>query len=240
MTTPAIKRPGLQSEPDESQLRDIVRSVIDYAAEHGADQAEAAASHNLGLSATARLGDVESLEYTNDRGLGVTVYVDQRKGSASTSDFSAVALREAVDKALSFARFTGADACAGLADATRMAGDDLPELDLYHRWDLPVEQAIEMAVACEEAARSTDKRITNSEGANVSSGGGARAYGNSHGFLRSLSRTSHSLSCTVVGEHDGDMQRDFWYDVARNPGELMDGEVVGRLAATRTVERLGA
>ena len=240
MTSPAIKRPGVQSEPDEAQLRDIVQTTLDYAAKRGADQAEAAASHNLGLSATARLGDVESLEYTNDRGVGVTVYVQQKKGSASTSDFSVAALQEAVDKAMSFARFTGADECAGLADADRMAGEDLPELDLYHRWDLAADQAIDMAIACEEAARSLDTRITNSEGANVSTGGGARAYGNSHGFLRSLSKSSHSISCTVVGEQDGDMQRDYWYDVARKSGDLMDGEALGKRAATRTVERLGA
>lgn len=240
MTEPAIKQPGLQSEPDEEQLRGIVRDVLDYAAQRGAEQTEAAASHNLGLSATARLGDVESLEYTNDRGVGVTVYVGKRKGSASTSDFSAQALREAVDKALSFARFTGADDCAGLADADRMAGDDLPDLDLYHRWDLAADQAIDMAIACENAARTLDKRITNSEGANVSTGVGARAYGNSHGFLRSLARSSHSLSCTVVGEQDGDMQRDYWYDVARSPSGLPDVESVGRRAAQRTIDRLGA
>lgn len=238
----AIAKPDskLQSEPDGQRLEDIVQTVLDYARAQGADQAEAAASHNLGLSATARLGEVESLEYTNDRGVGVTVYSNTRKGSASTSDFSPVALREAVDKALTFARHTAQDECAGLADADRLAGDDLPELDLYHRWELTPEDAIDRAIACEAAAREVDSRITNSEGATVTTGGGARAYGNSHGFLKSLSKTSHSVSCTVVGTEDEEMQRDFWYSVARKADNLESIESVGRRAAERTVARLGA
>jgi PmbA protein len=240
MTDTATDKRNIQSEPGEARLKDIVSLLLDYARQKGVDQAEAAASHNLGLSATARLGDVESLEYTNDRGVGVTVYLGSRKGSASTSDFTPSALREAVDKAISFAKHTAADECAGLADADRMAGDDLPDLDLYHRWELSADTAIEMAIACEESARSFDKRITNSEGANVSTGGGSRAYGNTHGFLKSISKTSHSISCTVVGTDDGDMQRDYWYTVARDPEDLASVESVGQRAARRTVERLGA
>lgn len=240
MTQAAMQRSGLRSEPDEERLRDIVSDLIAIAGEHGVDQAEAAASHNLGLSATARLGDVETLEYTNDRGVGVTVYIGSRKGSASTSDFSPRALREAVEKACTFAKHTGADQCAGLADAELMASGQLPELDLYHRWELPSDRAIEMAIACEEAARSFDGRITNSEGATVTTGGGARAYGNSHGFLQSLSKTSHSIGCTVVGEDGDDMQRDYWYSVARDPEDLEAIEAVGERAARRTVDRLGA
>lgn len=240
MTETATNEQNLQSEPDEARLRDIVSILLKYARDKGVDQAEAAASHNLGLSATARLGDVESLEYTNDRGVGVTVYIGSRKGSASTSDFAPAALREAVDKAISFARHTATDKCAGLADAEHMAGDELPDLDLYHRWELTAESAIEMAIACEESARSFDKRITNSEGASVSTGGGSRAYGNTHGFLQSQSKTSHSVSCTVVGTADGDMQRDYWYSVARDPEDLEPIEAVGQRAARRTVERLGA
>jgi PmbA protein len=230
----------MQSEPDEARLREIVSTLLQLARSRGVDQAEAAASHNIGLNATARLGTVESLEYTNDRGVGITVYIGSRKGSASTSDFSTPALREAVDKACTFARHTAEDKCAGLADAELMAGDDLPDLDLYHRWELTNDRAIEMAIACEEAARSFDERITNSEGASVSSGGGARAYGNTHGFLRSLSKTSHSLSCTVVGQASDEMQRDYWYSVARDAADLETVEAVGRRAAQRTVDRLGA
>ena len=240
MTEAATEIRTVQSEPDEARLREIVGRLLELAARHGADQAEAAASHNIGLSATARLGDVESLEYTNDRGVGVTVYVGSRKGSASTSDFRSRALEEAVEKACTFARHTTEDDCAGLAEAELMAGDDLPDLDLYHRWELSNERAIEMAIACEEAARSFDKRITNSEGANVSTGGGARAYGNSHGFLKSLSKTSHSLSCTVVGQEGDEMQRDYWYSIARDSADLDAVDAVGTRAARRTVDRLGA
>ena len=240
MTAIARAESGLQSEPDEESLRDIVQQMLDYASARGADQAEAAASHNLGLSATARLGEVESLEYTNDRGVGITVYSGSRKGSASTSDFRPEAIREAVDKALIFARHTAADDCAGLADADRMAGDDLPELELYHRWELTAETAIEMAIGCEAVARDFDSRICNSEGATVTTGGGARAYGNSHGFLQSVAKTSHSLSCTVVGAAGDEMQRDFWYSVARDPNELESPEAVGRQAAERTIARLAA
>ncbi|MDX1480578.1 MAG: metalloprotease PmbA [Woeseiaceae bacterium] len=240
MSEVAVEERNLQSEPDEARLRDIVAEALAIALRRGADQAEAAASHNLGLSATARLGDVENLEYTNDRGVGVTVYRGSRKGSASTSDFSPAALAEAVDKALSFAKHTAPDDCAGLADAELMAGDDTPDLDLYHRWPLAAERAIELAIACEESARSFDERITNSEGASVSTGGGSRAYGNSHGFLRSISKTSHSISCTVVGSDDDGMQRDYWYSVARDTADLESVEAVGQRAAKRTVERLGA
>jgi len=240
MTNVAQVQHQSPSEPDEARLQEIVSDLLTLARVSGVDEAEAAASHNIGLSATARLGDVESLEYTNDRGVGITVYVDFCKGSASTSDFSPAALREAVEKACSFARHTAADRCAGLADATLMAGDELPELDLYHPWDLSPDAAIELAIRCEDQARSVDERITNSEGASVSSGSGARAYGNSHGFLRSRRKTSHSASCTVIGKQDDAMQRDFWYTVARHPEDLDSVESVGERAARRTLQRLGA
>ena len=123
---------------DKGELEDIVRVVLDEATSLGVDQAEVAASHDIGLAATARLGEVESLEYTNDRGVGITVYKDQKKGSASTSDFSVMALRETVAKACSFATFTAADECAGLADADRMAVE-IPDLDLAHEWDIQSE-----------------------------------------------------------------------------------------------------
>lgn len=240
MTLANSDTPDSLPAPDEARLADVVATALSVAAERGATQAEAAASHSLGLSATARLGDVESLEYTNDRGLGVTVYCDQRKGSASTSDFSVEAVTEAVEKALSFARFTGVDACAGLADADRMADGDLPDLDLYHPRELSADDAVALAVACETAAMAADARITNSEGASVSTGVGARAYGNSHGFYHCQPRSSHSVSCTVVGTDDAAMQRDFWYTVARDASDLEAVEEVGRKAARRTVERLAA
>jgi PmbA protein len=223
---------------DGPALEDVVSKVLALARDEGVDQAEVAASQDIGLTATARLGDVESLEYTNDRGIGITVYRDQRKGSASTSDFGEAALHETVKKACTFAGYTAADDCAGLADADMMA-EDPPDLDLAHEWTLESEEAIRLAVDCEDAARSFDKRITNSEGATVATNYGIRAYGNSHGFLASYPKTSHSISCVVIGEHEGLMERDYWYTAARDASSLESPAHVGRLAAERTVNRLG-
>jgi PmbA protein len=188
---------------------------------------------------TARLGDVENLEYTNDRGVGITIYMGSRKGSASTSDFNPEALREAVEKACSFAKYTAPDKYAGLADKELMANDP-PELDLAHPWELDSETAIRLAIECEDAARSFDKRISNSEGATVATNAGVRAYANSHGFVGSYRKTSHSMSCVVVGETNGHMERDHWYSAARDPADLESPEKIGTTAARRTVERLGA
>jgi len=223
---------------DKKELEGIVLQVLEEAKKQGADQAEAAASHDIGLCATARLGDVESLEYTNDRGVGITVYKDQKKGNASTSDFSAAALREAVVKACTFANFTAADEHAGLADVELMAQEPA-DLDLAHDWHLQSDDAIRYAIECEDAARSYDKRITNSEGATVSSSGGVRVYANSHGFLGGYPKTSHSISCVVIGEAEGDMERDYWYSSARDPADLESPEEIGTQAAARAVQRLG-
>lgn len=223
---------------DTKALENIVQEVLNEAVSLGVDQAEVSASHDIGLAVTARLGEVESLEYTNDRGIGITVYKDQKKGSASTSDFSAKALREAVGKACSFATFTAADEHSGLADAERMASNP-PDLELAHEWSIDSDEAIRIAIECEEAGRSYDKRITNSEGASVGTSSGVRVYGNTHGFLSSYPKTSHSLSCVVVGEENGSMERDYWYTAARDAAMLESAQAVGVEAAKRTVARLG-
>lgn len=224
---------------DQKSLEAIVQRMLDEAIKQGAGQAEAAANHDIGLSTTARLGEVENLEYNNDRGVGITVYVDSRKGSASTSDFSDAALTEVVTKAMTFAQHTAADEHAGLADAHRMA-TEIPDLSLAHEWDLESSEAIRLAIECEEAARDLDERIRNSEGATVATSSGLRAYGNTHGFLSSFPRTSHSISCMVIAESDGDMQRDYFYTSSRDPAQLKDPRDVGRIAARRTISRLGA
>ena len=234
-----MNEPGGRSALDQKELEDIVLLLINEAKEQGAEQAEAAASHDIGLSATARLGSVESLEYTNDRGVGITVYKDLKKGNASTSDFSPAALREAVVKACSFAKYTAADEHAGLADKELMASE-IPDLDLMHEWDLQSTDAIRIAIECEDAARSFDSRVTNSEGATVASSSGVRAYGNTHGFLATYPKSSHSISCVVVGEANGDMERDYWYSSTRDAGDLEEPEDIGKTAARRTVQRLGA
>ena len=220
-------------------LEELIKMALDEAKSQGVDQAEAAASHDAGLSVTARFGDVENLEYTNDRGVWVTVYRDSRKGSASTSDFSPAAIREAVIKACSFANFTAADPYSGLADAELMC-TELPDLDLDHPWDIDAERAIELAVSCEAAGLELDKRIHNTEGATVSSNRGARAYGNSHGFIGGYTKTSHSLTCVLLGEQDGVMQRDYYYTAARDASELEQARDVGLEAGRRTLGRLGA
>jgi PmbA protein len=231
--------PESRASLDQSDLEDLIKLVLDEARKQGADQAEAAASHDYGLSATARLGDVESLEYTNDRGVGVTVYHDSKKGSASTSDFCIDALRETVTKASTFAKYTAADDCSGLAEAELMASD-IPDLQLAHAWQMDADTAIRIAIACEDTARDYDKRISNSEGATVASRCGVRAYGNTHGFIGSIPKTSHSISCSVIGESDGEMQRDYHYSSARDASELETPEQIGETAARRTVGRLGS
>lgn len=234
-----MNAPEERNPLDQRELEDIVLLVIDEAKQQGVDQAEAAASHDIGLSATARLGSVESLEYTNDRGLGVTVYKNQKKGSASTSDFSPASLREAVEKACSFANYTAADEHAGLADKELMASA-IPDLDLMHEWHLESGDAIDIAIECEDAARAFDPRVTNSEGATVSTSSGVRAYGNTHGFLAGYPKSSHSISCVVVGESNGDMERDYWYSSTRDALDLEPADEIGRTAARRTVQRLGS
>ena len=231
----AVRRESL----DCQELEGLVQLALDEARERGADQAEVAASHDIGLSATARLGDVENLEYTNDRGIGITVYKRLRKGSASTSDISPQAIREAVAKACTFADVTAVDQYAGLADAELMC-TDARDLNLDHPWSLEATDAIELAVQTEGAALAFDKRISNSEGATVSTNRGSRAYGNSHGFLGSFSRTSHSITCVVLSESDGVMQRDYHYTASRDAADLEEAVAVGRTAAERVLKRLDA
>ncbi len=224
---------------EPSELERMISTALDAAREAGVDQAEVATSHDLGLSATARLGDVENLEYTNDRGLWVTVYRDSRKGSASTSDLSQAAIVETVAKACSFANHTAQDKYSGLADPDLMC-KEVRDLDLDHAWDMDAEQAIELAKQCEAAGLSHDKRLNNSEGATVSTNRGVRAYGNTHGFMGNYSKTSHTISCVLLGEKDGEMQRDYYYSSARDPRDLESAEAIGQRAAERTVARLGA
>ena len=224
---------------DGAELERLVNLALDEARSLGVDQAEAAASQDSGLSATARLGEVENLEYTNDRGIGITVYKDSRKGNASTSDLSPAAIREAVAKACSFASLTARDEYAGLADADRMCRD-ARDLDLDHAWPLDADAAISLAIECEAAGRACDKRVSNSEGATVATNRGVRAYGNTHGFIGSYAKSSHSITCVLLAEADGVMQRDYHYTSARCPEDLESAEAVGERAARKTVDRLGA
>jgi len=228
--TPAVKQADLET---------LVAEVLRETRTLGASQAEAGVSIESGLTLTVRLGEVETLEYQRDRGLGITVYFGRRKGSASTADLSPAAVKETVRAAVSIARYTAEDECAGLADEELMA-QELPDLDLNHPWALSPEDAIEIARHCEDAARTFDKRIENSDGATVTSHQGLRVYGNSHGFVGGYASSAHSLTCAVIGRQDGGMQRDYWYTSARDARDLETPESVGTKAAQRTVARLGA
>jgi PmbA protein len=221
------------------ELQAIVASALEAARAAGATQAEADASLQRGLTATVRMGEVDTIEYHRDRGLAVTVYFGQRKGAASTADIAPEAVRETVAKAAAIARHTAADDCAGLADPELLARE-IPDLDLDHPWAIEPEEAVERARACEAAGLAVDKRLTNSEGGTLTSHRGVRVYGNSHGFLAGYTSTSHSLSCALIAEGGGEMQRDYWYSVARDPLALGDLAAVGRRAAERTLARLGS
>jgi PmbA protein len=226
-------------ELTEADLKTCVAVALDEARKQGASEAEVGVSMDFGLSVTARLREVETLEYHRDRGMGVTVYRGKRKGSASTGDLSEHAIRESVAKACSIASFTAEDPCAGLPDADTLARD-IPDLDLNHPWDIEPDAARDLAIACEAAALDSDARISNSEGATVSSHQGVRVFGNSMGFIAGYNSTLHSISCSVLGQQNGDMQRDYWYSSARDWRELEDAVAIGRRAAKRTLERLGA
>jgi PmbA protein len=220
------------------QLSLVVELALAEAKQAGATQAEAAVNLSQGLSVTVRLGEVETVEHTRDKGLGVTVYFGQRTGSASTTDFSAQAVQDTVRAACTIAKFTAADECAGLADPECLARA-FPALDLHHPWPLTTDAAIDQARVAEAAARAQDRRITNSEGASVSTHEGIEVYGNSHGFLGAQTGTRHSLSAAVIAEDDSGMQRDYWYTVARRADALETPEAVGREAARRALARLG-
>ena len=220
-------------------LESTATQAVDLARRLGADQAEAGISHDEGFSVTVRLGELESVERQRDRGLAVTVYRGGRKGSASTVDYSSAAVEQTVRKAMSIAEFTAEDEYAGLADAELLARE-LPDLDLYHPWEIDIAEAERLALRAEDAARGADERITNSEGATVSTGGGVRAYANSHGFCAGYPASGHTLSCSVVAAQDGSLERDYWYTSSRVPDELEAPETVGKTASTRTTRRLGA
>jgi PmbA protein len=224
---------------DNRALEQAAEIALEHAKKQGASAAEVGVSHSKGLSVSVRQGDVETLEYNSDTGLGVTVYFGQSKASASTSDLRPEAIKDAVTAATGIAKHTQADAFSGLASAELMA-TVFPDLSLYHPWDVDAEQAIVMATECEQAGFDTDKRISNSEGAGISSHQGARVYANSHGFIGSTQSSRHSASCTLIANDERGMQRDYWYDVKRDANDLMSIQQIGQRAGQNTVKRLNA
>lgn len=220
-------------------LADLAAQVLDQARAGGATAAEVETSQAFGQSVTVRKGDVETIAYNRDKGIGVTVYVGLRRGHASTADFAPDAIRDTVAKALTIARHTADDPCSGLADPALLA-HAWSDLDLSHPWPLTVDQAIELGRECEAAALGVDARISNSDGASVSVHEAQFVYANSNGFSGGYASSRHGIHCSVIGEKGGAMQRDDWYSSARSPADLLPAREVGREAGLRTLRRLGA
>ena len=176
----------------------------------GASAAEAELNLSVGQSVSVRLNEVENIEYNRDKGMSVTVYFGQQKGHASSSDLSSQALKDTVAAACNIAKYTAKDQFCGLADADLMA-TNIQDLDLHHPWRISVDEAIAIAKECESAALAVDSRITNSEGASVSTGESCFSYSNSHGFTGGYTSSRHGISCSVIAEADESMQRDYWY-----------------------------
>ena len=222
---------------DIDTLKTIAADALTHAATKGASACEAETSDGYGQTVTVRKGEVETIEYNRDKSLGVTVYVGKRKGYASTADFAGRAIRDTVEAALTIARFTAEDEAAGLADPEDLARA-LGDLDLFHPWNPPVDEAIGIAKACEAAAFKLDKRVVNSEGASVSSQQWQFALGNSHGFMEGFPTSRHTFSCAVIAAEDGQMQRDDWYAAERSVRDLPKPGAIGDYAGRRALARL--
>jgi len=221
----------------QTKLNALVENILDEAKRQGADQAEVSASIDAGLSVSVRKGELENLEFNQDRGFGITLYLGARKGSASTTDSSKDAIKDTVAAAKQIATYTEDDPCNGLADAALMPSE-LPDLDLFHNWDIDPDGAAELAKSCEAAGLAVDERLTNSDGAQVNTQQSLRVYGNSHGFIGGYTGTRHGISCVLIAEDEEGMQRDYWYTVARDAAGLETPESIGVQAAQRTVARL--
>lgn len=226
------------SYPQE-RLRTMAQDILDHAKARGASACEVDVSEGFGLSVTVRKGRVDTIEHNRDKGVGVTVYLGQRRGYASTSDFSRAALHATVEAALSIARFTAPDEAAGLPQAELLAQGEM-DLDLYHPWALGVEEAIDIARRCEAAAFAVSPQVKNSEGASVSAQHSHFVLANSLGFMGGYASSRHTLSCSVIAGEGDAMQRDDWYSTHRDAAELAEPEAIGAYAARRALSRLGA
>ncbi|ORU89721.1 MAG: metalloprotease PmbA [Cycloclasticus sp. symbiont of Poecilosclerida sp. M] len=224
---------------DLDTLKNIAEEVLTEAKKQGATESEISLNVGRGLSVNARLGDVESIEYHRDQGLAISVYMGRKKGSASSTDFKMASIHEMVVAACAIACHAEEDEFSGLPQQDLLA-TTFPELSLFHPWPLDTEQAIRLAIDCEQAARSYHTDITNSEGASIQSFDGVSVLANSLGFNHGYPASRHSLSCSVIGEREGQMQRDYWYSSARKEQGLESAQQVGEKAAERTVNRLGA
>jgi PmbA protein len=229
-----------QFSHSDADLRQIAQDMLRHAREQGASAAEAEVSQGFGQNVSVRMGEVETIEYNRDKGLGVTVYFGKKRGNASTSDFSALAIADTVKAACTIAKFTAADEFSGLPEEKLLFRGNLPELDLYHPWSLSVEDAIELAKRCEAAALAVDKRISNSEGASVSTSESSFIYANSLGFINGYPGSRHDIGASVIAEQNDAMQRDYWYTTGRDHRDLESAEYVGKRTGERAIARLNA
>ena len=220
----------------EQELRQAVSFAVELATKAGAS-AEVAVTKVSGLSVSARLQEIENVEFTNDGALGISVYMGQQKGNASTSDLSESAIKNAVEAALAIAKYTSPDDCTGLADKDLMAFD-APDLELYHAADVNVDKATELALQAEKAALEADERIINSNGASFNSHTGVKVYGNSHGMLQSYLSSRYSLSCSVIGGVEDALENDYEYTISREFDKLQSPIWVGKNCAKKVVSRL--
>ena len=221
-------------------LRSLAEEVLGHARRAGANDCEVDISEGFGQSVTVRCGEVETIEHNRDKGIGVTVYLGQRKGYASTSDFSSTAVRETVAAALNIARYTAEDACAGLPERELLASREqgAADLGLYCPWSLPVEAAADLARRCEQAAFAVSPQVSNSEGATISTQEGQFVAANSLGFIGGYPTSRHYLSCSVIAGSGDGMQRDDWYSTSRDPRGIASPEEIGDYAARRALSRL--
>lgn len=224
------------------QFQAMVEDVLAQARALGASDAGVEVSEGAGLSVSVRMGEVEQVERNRDKSIGVSVYLGQRRGNASSSDFSPAAVAQTVRAAYDIARFTAEDPAAGLPDAEDLAAPDEAgrDLDLFHPWAIDAAGAAELAQRCEDAARATSRRIANSEGAGVSAQQSHFWAGNSRGFRGGYASSRHSISVAPIAGKGRAMQRDHWYSSMRDADELAAPEAVGRYAAERALARLGA
>ena len=236
----SVSKPDSGFAYQREQFQQIVEDSLQLAKKLGASDAGAEVSEGIGLSVSVRMGELENVERNRDKSLGVSVYLGQRRGNASTSDFSPAALQQTVQAAYDIARFTAEDPAAGLPDEEDLARPKEAErdLDLFHPWAIDATQAAALAQTCEEAAMQVDKRITNSEGAGVSAQQAHFWGGNSRGFRGGYSSSRHYLSVSPIAGKGKDMQRDGWYSSMRDAGELADPASIGRYAAQRALARL--
>lgn len=224
---------------EQARLAHHVKTILALSKAKGASQAEVAVSAESGMSVTVRMRELETVEHNENAGFGITVFFDKRKGSASTTDTSPAAIEAAVSAACNIAQYSSEDPCAGLPEPELLA-PDFVDLDLYHPWDITPEQATERALACEAIALQKNPLVTNSEGVILTTYQGLRVYGNSHGFLGHFASSRHSLSCSLIAEQAGSMQRDYSYTVARDQHDLRKAELVADAAVERTIRRLNA